>query len=202
MVTALAIILVKIQDFHMTNFCTNSGYRFNSPISFQQYSCYCELSNFYARYLYGNKQAGGMKIAHLNKGPGFLVSKKNEIEHVISGLHPHVLGISEANLFKNQDYEDVNISDYVLHICPTIDNPDLSYSRIVVYTHKSLICKPRQDLMSKDCSSIWLQVGLPNQKQILIGQFYREWQLLNQQNMSSQSVQAQLYRWVIFLNPN
>ena len=38
-------------------------------------------------------------------------------------------------------------------------------------------------------------MGLPNQRQ-----FYREWQLLNQQNMSSQSVQAQLYRWVIFLD--
>ena len=42
-------------------------------------SSYTESSNFYARYLFGNKKANGIKIAHYNKDPGFLWSKKNEI---------------------------------------------------------------------------------------------------------------------------
>ena len=206
-ITAVLLFsLVKVQELQIaadkyTSACSVSSCSRNpSSIVLYQKFCYSQLSNFYARYTYGNRQARGMKIAHFNKGSGYLISKKNEIENLVSGLHPHVFGISEANLMKNQDYEDVQISDYVLHKCPTLDNPNLEYSRIVVYTHKSLICKPRLDLMSEDCSSIWLQVGLPNQKQILICQFYREWQLMNQQDRSSQSVQAQLYRWGMFLS--
>ena len=165
-----------------------------------QVSCYWELSNFYARYLYGNKQPKGIKIAHFNKGQGYLASKKHEIGHLISELSPHVLGISEANFFKNHCEDDVQFKDYNFHKCPTFDNPDLEYSRIIIYTHKSLICKPRTDLMSDKCSSIWLQIGLPNQKQILVCQFYREWKLLNQNDELSQSVQAQLLRWLNFLH--
>ena len=155
-----------------------------------QISSHCELSNFYARYLYGNKQAGGIRIAHLIKGKGYLVSKKFEVEKLLSDLHPHVLGISEADYFKNHDIDDIKFTDYALHTCSTLENPDLQYSRIVVYTHKSLVCKPRTDLMNKDISSIWLQMGLPNQKQILVCQVYREWQLLNQDDKFSSSVHA------------
>ena len=122
MTTALILSLVNIQGSYMTNFYNLSYQRCTGPISFQQASCHQELSNFYARYLYGNKQDRGIKIAHFNKGPGYLVSKRNEIEHLISGLHPHVLGISEANYFKNQDYDEVQISDYIFHTSPTLDN--------------------------------------------------------------------------------
>ena len=92
--------------------------------------------------------------------------------------------------FKTQDLQDVQISDYKLHTCPTLNNPALGYSRIVVYTHKSLVCKLRPDLMSNECSSIWMQV---------VCQTYREWQLLHQPDQSSKSVEAQLNRWVTFL---
>ena len=163
-------------------------------------SSYTELSNFYARYVYGNRKTNGLKIAHYNKGPGFLWSKKNEIECLISKVNPHILGVSEANLFKNQDHSEVRITDYELHTSLTIDNPSLGYSRIVVYSHKSIICKIRKDLMCEDYSSIWMQVGLPKQKQILVCQTYREWQLLGQQDGSSKSINAQMNRWIVFLD--
>ena len=70
------------------------------PISYLQVSSYFELSNFSARYLDGNpskKQTNGIKIAHLNKDPGFLVTKINDIESKVSSLKPHIPGISEAN---------------------------------------------------------------------------------------------------------
>ena len=53
--------------------------------------------------------------------------------------------------------------------------------------------------MSADYSSIWLQVGLPNQKQFLVCQTYREWQLLKQQDLTSKSIESQLGRWKIFI---
>ena len=166
----------------------------------QQSSAFTELSNFYARYTFGNKQARGIKIAHFNKGSGFLATKKNVIETAIASLHPHIFGISEANYFKDHDLLDVQVPDSNLHTCPTLSNPDLGYSRIVVYTHKSLVCHPRPDLMSCDSSSIWMQVGLPRQKQFLVCQIYREWQLLGQNDSSSKTVPAQLARWIIFLD--
>ena len=170
------------------------------PIEETQASIYVELSNFSARYLYGNRQTKGLKIAHFNKGSGFLASKKYEIECLISKTNPHILGISEANLFKDDDLSKVRIADYELHASLTIENPNLQYSRIVVYSHQSIVCKLRMDLMSQDYSSIWMQVGLPNQKQILVCQTYREWQLLKQENGSSKSVEAQMNRWIIFLD--
>ena len=159
-----------------------------------QTSAFVALSNFYARYTNGNRQARGIKIAHLNKSPDYLATKNNEIGNAIFGYSPHIFGISEANLFKNQDIQDVQIVDYNLHTCPTMSNPDLGYSRIVVYTHKSIVCKLRPDLMNNSYSSIWMQVGLPRQRQILVCQTYCEWQLLHKADTSSLSVPAQLER--------
>ena len=85
------------------------------PISTQQVSYYLALSNFSARYLYGNKQPNGIKIAHLNKGPGYLASKICDIENAISSLKPHILGISEANFLSTHDVNDVQLSEYSLH---------------------------------------------------------------------------------------
>ena len=166
-----------------------------ASLTIKQVSSYKKLSNFSARYTYGNRSTRGMKVAHFNKGCGYLATKMQDIESLIADLRPHVIGISEANLFKSHELNSVQIDDYVLHKCPTYENPNLLYSRIVVYCHKSLVCKPRPDLMDESCSSIWIQVGLPRQKQILICQVYREWQLLGQQNDSSKSLEAQLNRW-------
>ena len=124
-----------------------------------QSSTYIELSNFFARYINGNRQARGIKIAHFNKGSGHLATKKHEIESAIAGFHPHIIGISEANLHSHHDLQEVQIADYNLHTCPTLSNPELGYSRIVVYTHKSIVCKQRPDLMGSETSSIWMQVG-------------------------------------------
>ena len=118
-------------------------------ISFQQVSIYNELSNFSARYLYSNidnKKAKGIKIAHLNKGPGFLKTKLNDIENAISSFKPHILGVSEANLMHDHDENDIQLSDYSLVKCPTILNASLKYSRVVVYIQNSMVCKLNNDL--------------------------------------------------------
>ena len=92
------------------------------------------------------------------------------------------------------------MADYVLHTCPTLNNPALNTSRVVVYTHRSLVVKVRSDLMCDSYSSIWLEVGLPRHKKFLVGQTYREWRLPNQEDNSSVSVPEQLARWNVFLD--
>ena len=143
-------------------------------------SLFSMITNFQSRYLNGNRKSPGIKISAWNKDKGFLQNKMPEIKNIVSGLNPHILGISEANLHSNHDKKLVQIDDYTLHTCPTLENPDLSTSRVVVYTHKSLIVKLRHDLMCNTYSSVWMEVGLPHHKKFLVGQTYREWQLPNQ----------------------
>ena len=164
-------------------------------------STFSMVTNYQSKYKNGNRKNQGIKIAHWNKGNAFLQNKMPEIENIISGLHPHIIGISEANLHHNHDQNLVQIQDYTLHTCPTLENPNLKTSRIVAYTHKSLVAKIRPDLMSSTYSSIWLEVGLPRHKRFLVCQTYREWQLLNQRDdTSSQSITMQMSRWSEFLD--
>ena len=59
--------------------------------------------------------------------------------------------------------------------------------------------KRRQDLEDNLLPSVWLEVGLPRQRKILIATFYREWQHMNQSENSSKSIQSQLERFCSFL---
>ena len=112
-----------------------------------------------------------------------------EIKNVVNGLHPHILGISEANLLSTHDKSLVQLENYVLHTCPTITNPNIKDSRLVVYTHNSLVVKLRPDLMCDGYSSVWMEVGLPRCKKFLVCQTYREWKLLKQKDKSSLSLE-------------
>ena len=91
-------------------------------------------------------------------------------------------------------------TEYNLHTCPTLENSDLSISRVVVYTHQSLVVRRRYDLEENTISAIWLELGLPHKKKIIVCNAYREWQQLGQLNSESGTVAAQLQRWCKFLD--
>ena len=102
-------------------------------------------SNFYARYTYGNRTNRGIKLSHWNAGSAYLENKTIDIENVISDHHPHLIGISEANLHKSHCIDNCKIDDYDLITCMTLDNVNLQISRVVVYKHTSLVAKVRKD---------------------------------------------------------
>ena len=137
---------------------------------------------------------------HWNKGSSFLLNKRDDIENIIENYRPQVLGLSEANLRNQDNLADVQLQDYNLHTCPTIDNPDHGVSRFVVYTHKSLVVKPRPDLMDPKISAVSLEVGLPGRHKFLVCNAYREWGYPNQPDKSSHSIPAQKDRWSLFLD--
>ena len=143
----------------------------------------------------GNRREKGIKVIHWNKGPSYLENKINDIETVIDCHKPHMLGLSEANLRAGHDQTNVQLTDYTLHTAQTLDNPDLLVSRVVVYTHNSLVVKRRHDLEDANISSIWLEVGLPRKRKILVCHAYREWKHLYQADNSSGSIPAQQQRW-------
>ena len=158
-------------------------------------------NNFLARYTNGNIRRNGIKLCHWNKGPGFLSTKLNEVENVINGYSPHLLGVSEANFRLNHDINDVQIENYDVYFSKSLRNPQLQISRIAVYAHKDLNVKVREDLMNDTFNSVWLEVGLPRQKKILVCNIYRQWQLTNQgEDRNSLSVDSQLARFVTFLD--
>ena len=163
-----------------------------------QFSIFSD-NNFYARYTYGNKSSKGIKLCHWNAGSAHLENKISEIEKLISDYNPHLLGISESNLFKNHCMDNCRIKDYDLITSMTLNNEALQYSRVVVYKHNSLVVKVREDLMSDKFSSIWLEVGFPGKSKILVCNAYREWQYLAQSDHSSLDISEQLARWILFL---
>ena len=110
-----------------------------------------------------------------------------------------MLGLSEANFRAVHDKTNVQLSDYSLHTAQTLENPDLLVSRVVGYTHNSLVVKRRYDLEDKNISSIWLEVGLPRKRKVLVCHAYREWKHLYQPDNSSGSAAAQQERWRQFL---
>ena len=156
--------------------------------------------NKLARAITGNRANRGIKIAHWNMGSAHLHNKMLELEQVVSDVHPHVLGISEANFKVGHDLDNVQIQDYDLILSKTINNDQLQVSRVVCYKHQSMVGKVRDDLMSDEFSSIWLELGLPGKKKFLVCQLYREWQYLGQADDVSKSIPEQMARWCIFLD--
>ena len=156
--------------------------------------------NFNARYVHGNRRSNGIKMAHINLGSGYLVNNINNIETIIGGYKPHILGISESSFKTQHDKNDVLLEDYNVFFSNTLDNPALNVSRVSVFTHKDLVVKKRSDLMSDSFSSIWLEVGLPRQRKILICNLYRDWQYLDQDSNASLATSAQISRWLNFLD--
>ena len=109
------------------------------------------------------------------------------------------MGLSEANVYTTHDQADIQHDGYDLHVASTINNPELNVARVVVYTHQSLKVKRRTDLENDSVSSVWLEVGLPRQKKILMCHAYSEWKYLGQPTTSSSTLTAQLERWTTLL---
>ena len=119
-----------------------------------------------------------------------------EYRFQLSGYYPHVLGLSESELYKGHDRRLVEIQNYNLITAKSMDNPNFNVSRVCVYVHDSIVYKVRTDLMSDSFSSVWLECGLPRQKKILICHAYREWSNLGKDSSHSRRLDSKLERWL------
>ena len=108
-----------------------------------------------------------------NAGHGFLCNKMDEMCQILQDYGPKILGISESCHLKTHSQEDISIQGYSLILSNTIHNSLIEASRVTVYIHHELSYKIRQDLMSDSFSSIWIEVGRPGQKKILVCMLYR-----------------------------
>ena len=156
--------------------------------------------NFLARMRHGNRKQSGIGIGQWNAGHGYLCNKMPEVCHIIQEKKFMILGISESSYHASQDIGDIQLDDYELYLPKTISNPNIQTSRIAVYVHKDLTVKVRNDLMNDVFSSVWLELGRPRQKKILLCTLYRDWKYLGQEDDSSSSIGEQMSRWVTFLD--
>ena len=124
-----------------------------------------------------------------------MISHMTEIKNLISTHRPLILGISEANIPKNEDIKLFSVKDYTVYPSPCSESGII---RLVIYAHKDVMVKVRNDLSSPNLSSVWLEAGLKNHKKFLINQYYREWQQLGVQD--SDSIPEQLSRWIEHLD--
>ena len=106
-----------------------------------------------------------------------------------------VLGIGEAQFKTNNDLADVQQPGFTLHLDSC--QASLGVSRCAVYTHNSLVVKRRDDLENDGIATVWLQLGLPGQKGILIICGYRQWRLPNRvdKGVASFQIPSQRQRW-------
>ena len=106
-----------------------------------------------------------------------------------------MLGLGEAQFKKDQLLEEVQQPGFTLHMdsCQS----SLGVTRCAVYTHNSLSVKRRDDLEDEGIATVWLQLGLPAQKGILLMCGYRQWRLPGQVDggAASVTVPAQRERW-------
>ena len=127
-------------------------------------------------------------------------NKLPEVESVIKEYKPHIFGVSESYFKKIHDIEDIKIPNYNVFLSKTLENPNLNVSRLAVFVHEELVkANLRTDLMDDKFSSVWLEVGLKGQKTILIGNVYREWQYLEQNDDNSVTIDAQFDRFERFI---
>ena len=158
--------------------------------------------NSLVKAMNGNRanKGRGIKMIAWNKGSSHLQNKHLEVETIIAANKPHILGLSEANLKREIDPSQVQHADYTLHTAPTLDNPQLGIARMVVYTHSSLVVKRRHDLENDFLSAVWLELGMPRQKKIVVCNIYREWQHMGQgPTNTTGTIAEQLQRWMLFI---
>ena len=146
------------------------------------------------------KRGRGIKFLAWNHGSSELQNSFHEIEILVKEHHPEVFSIYECNLRSGFDEAKVSLKDYNLHMAPTISNNDLNISRVVVFTKNNITVKRRHDLEDATLSAIWMELGLPRQRKILVANIYREWQYMSQDDNESCSIPAQLKRWRLFID--
>ena len=110
-------------------------------------------------------------ICYWNKGSLYLINKREDIKEIINTHKPLVLGLGEAQFKSDHDLAEVQQPGFTLHLDSS--QASLGVSRCAVYTHESLAVKRRHDLETEGIYTVWLQLGLPHQKEILVMCGYR-----------------------------
>ena len=153
--------------------------RWGSPVSFylkqeENYEIKTEIidHNFEARSINGNIQnKKGILNMHLNIRS--LKNKISEVKRLIKEHNPHMLGLSEVELKKeNLDEKSLKIPGYEL-LFPTSWSKQ-GFARVAVYVKKTFKSEQILDLQDEHVQTVWIKGGYQKTKDILFCHSYRE----------------------------
>lgn len=119
-----------------------------------------------------HRKKANLEIVQWNKGLSEFIKRKPHIEQIIIDHSPHLIVVNKFNLHKSEDDRIATIPGYRLELDSLLVTRGVA--RTAVYISDSIIYKRRKDLESVDNSIIWVSVGFPNQKKILIQCVYRQ----------------------------
>ena len=151
-----------------------------------------KTGNFWARYTNGNRNSIKKGIYNMHFNVRHLKNKVSEIKNIIKNEHPHILGLSECELKKdNFDPNVLKIPGYDFLFPKSWDL--YGFARVVVYIKKSLTYQQIHALEDHLVQSIWLKGGFKNGKQIYFCHGYREHSSLMGDSISSQSEYLKIF---------
>ena len=140
-----------------------------------------------------------MKIGTWNKGGANqeLRKKINEITILLHEEKLDCLGVTEANLMKGANLEEVNIPGYNLIHDMGIDNKTKKNSRVVVYVKEELSYEVMKKHMGGDLMpEIWLKLGHKGTKRTIVCFVYREHKPWKSRDDSIKGQEERLKAWL------
>jgi hypothetical protein len=138
-----------------------------------------------------------LKLVQWNKGRKKLNTYIDSLEVLIAAEKPDILCVSESMLGIDDDPEDVRIDGYDCEHASTGD--EVGLSRNCIYICKTLVYVRRNDLEESPISTVWIELTIPGESNILIMGGYRQFQLPNQITKISLSYSHQAARWAKYL---
>ena len=162
-------------------------------------------SNFWARYVHGNKKCErGIKNCHLNIRS--ILNKISEVRFIIKQQSPHIIGFSECELRKPLDElkhfeKKLKIPGY-----DTLFPKSWSvngHARIIVYIKSSICYEQLHNLEDVNIQSIWIKGGFRNGRKLYFGHVYREHTSTMGNSLASQRkyLESLLQQWEsVFIN--
>ena len=140
-----------------------------------------------------------MKIGTWNKGGANQELKKNinEITVMLHSQNLDCLGITEANLRKEADLQEVSIPGYKLVWDLGMTNIVKKNSRVVVFIKEELSYQVINNMMGGDLMpEVWLRLGHTGTKRTLVGFIYREHKPWKSRDDSARGQEERLKVWL------
>ena len=147
----------------------------------------------------GVKRKAKLRIATWNKGGSNLELKKKalDIEACLHKYNIDYLGVTEANLRKDADMNEVEIKGYQLVWDAGRENPNKENSRVVVYVKEELSYTVISKHMGGDLMpEVWIKLGHAGKKRTIVGTVYREHTPWNSGDGSQRGQEVRLKKWL------
>ena len=124
-----------------------------------------------------------------------IYNKMSEVKNLLQKENHHILGISEAELKKNHDINNLKVPGYDFLLPPSWEA--YGKARVVVYIKKSLNYESVPILQNPEVQTVWFRAGFKNTKKIYFSHQYREHTSTMGNSLASQrkTLETMLAQW-------